>query len=102
LMIRQPDFISKAVFDMVISFHQKNISESTKEVYFEEIVEGNVVQILHIGSYDDEPRSFDVLKAYLCENHLSRRTLDHKEIYLSDARKTDPSKQKTILRYFIF
>ena len=102
LMIRQPDFITKAIFDMVLSFHQKTLNENTNEVYFEEINEGSVIQILHIGSYDEEFRSFDVLKTYLSENHLSRRTLVHKEIYLSDARKTDPNKQKTILRYYIF
>jgi hypothetical protein len=102
LMIRQPDFITKAIFDKVISFHHKNLSLNISEVYFDEIDEGNIVQILHIGSYDDEPRSFDVLKAYINEHHLSRRTLVHKEIYLSDARKTEPSKLKTILRYFIF
>jgi hypothetical protein len=56
------------------------------------------VQILHIGSYDDEGPTLDRLhNRYLPGNGLTFNG-DHHEIYLSDARRTEPAKLKTILR----
>lgn len=60
--------------------------------------EGMSVQILHIGSYDDEGPTLDRLhNTYLPEHGLIPNG-DHHEIYLSDARRTAPAKLKTILR----
>ena len=66
---------------------------------FEEIEDGLSVQILHIGSYDDEPRSFDKMKDFIENNNLAIKTLVHREIYLSDPRKVEEDKLKTVLRY---
>ncbi|RRR98279.1 GyrI-like domain-containing protein [Glycomyces terrestris] len=60
--------------------------------------EGTSVQILHIGSYDDEAPVLDRLhNAYMPEHGLAFNG-DHHEIYLSDPRRTDPSRLKTVLR----
>lgn len=55
--------------------------------------------MLHIGSYDDEPASFEMMNNFCCENGYKRSFKTHREIYLSDPRKTDISKLKTILRF---
>ena len=65
----------------------------------ETIEEGTCVQMLHLGSYDNEPDSFKLMEAYATENGLERHSKIHKEIYLSDARKTAPEKLKTVLRF---
>ncbi len=54
---------------------------------------------MHIGSYDDEPRNFKLMEEFCTENNLQRVQKTHKEIYISDARKTQPDKLKTVLRY---
>ena len=50
-------------------------------------------------AHDDEARSFEQMKKYIKENNLEITTLAHREIYISDPRKTDKSKLKTVLRY---
>ena len=60
------------------------------------------MQIMHVGSYDDEPASVAVMDEYLAQNgyanDLTAKRLHH-EIYLSDPRKTVPEKRKTVLRH---
>jgi len=56
-----------------------------------------VAHILHKGPYDDEPVSFDKLNDYLTTEGYVRSSKNHREIYLSDARRTAPEKLKTIL-----
>lgn len=57
------------------------------------------VQILHVGPYDNEPESFVKVDEF-CSAHSLQRVNDewHREIYLSDARKVEPAKLKTVLR----
>jgi len=55
--------------------------------------------MLHLGSYDDEPKSFSIMDDYCSQNNLRRMTKIHREIYLSDARKIQPDKLKTVLRF---
>lgn len=63
-----------------------------------EITEGKSVQILHIGSYDDEaPTLARLHEHFLPENKLDYNGVHH-EIYLSDPRRTEAAKLKTILR----
>jgi len=61
--------------------------------------DGLSVQILHVGPYDDEPQSFEKMKEFISNNNLEIVTLKHREIYLSDARKVEAEKLKTVLRY---
>lgn len=66
------------------------------------IEEGLCVQIMHVGSYDDEPASVAVMDEYLAQNGYSNDLTAerlHHEIYLSDPRKTAPEKRKTVLRH---
>ena len=102
LMIRQPDFVTEEVAAATIERVSKNKPNSyNAKIRFEEIEEGLCLQVLHVGSYDSEPESFQLMSDYCLEHHLERLTPDHKEIYLSDPRKSVPEKNKTVLRYGI-
>lgn len=71
------------------------------DVSFESITDGLSVQVMHIGSYDDEVHSFNKMKEFIDENRLEIKTLKHREIYISDPRRVEPSKLKTVLRYTV-
>lgn len=104
LMIRQPDFVTEDIFNIAIknNIEKKKFNvEDLSKVSFEELDEGKSVQILHMGSFDNEDISFNIIGEYLKENNLERISNDHKEIYLSDFRKTAEEKLKTTLRVWI-
>ncbi len=102
LMIRQPDFVDEAYALQVIEWLKKEKPHPLLgEVKFEEIVDGPSIQMLHLGPYDDEPASFKTMEAYAAEIGKTRKSKTHREIYLSDARKTEPSKLKTVLRFLV-
>lgn len=100
IMIRQPDFVTKEVVDMAFeSVRKKKPHKFLDEVKFSAIEEGLSVQMLHVGPYDNEPETFKVMIEFIKENNLEIVTLVHREIYLSDARRVEPAKLKTVLRY---
>ncbi|MEC0131238.1 MULTISPECIES: GyrI-like domain-containing protein [Paenibacillus] len=102
IMIRQPDFVTRETVERAFEIvNKKKPHPLLKEAYFDELEDGLSVQILHIGSYDSEPESFQQLKMFIDENNYVLKTLVHREIYLSDARKVEHDKLKTILRYRI-
>jgi hypothetical protein len=100
LMIRQPDFVTPEYAIQIIEKTKKKKPHNLlNEVKFEEIEEGDCIQMLHLGAYDDEPASFNLMEEFATEIGLSRKCKIHREIYLSDARKTAPEKLKTVLRF---
>lgn len=100
IMIRQPNFVTKEIVDRAIeTVRKKKPSPLLDEVLFDTIEDGLCVQMLHIGSYDSEPQSFNKMKEFIEENQLEISTLKHREIDLSDARKVETAKLKTVLRY---
>ncbi len=102
IMIRQPDFVTDDVFNKALeNVKKKNDSPLLDEVKFISIEDGSSVQMLHVGSYDDESKTFDIMKHFIKDNNLELKTLVHKEIYLSDFRKVEQDKLKTVLRYFV-
>ncbi|MFF2910164.1 GyrI-like domain-containing protein [Paenibacillus sp. NPDC057934] len=102
IMIRQPEFVDEDLYNMVIEMvKKKSPHERLDEVQFTSINDGLVVQLLHNGSYDLEPASFDLMGEYCKEHGFERISQWHREIYLSDARKTDEDKLKTVLRYSV-
>ena len=64
--------------------------------------EGLCVQIMHIGSFDNEPATVALMDTYLEQNgyvnDINKDRLHH-EIYMSDARKVAPEKWKTVIRH---
>jgi len=102
LMIRQPEFVTPEFAAEVINrVSKKKPHPLLGKVKFETITEGDCVQMLHPGSYDEEPASFACMEAYAEANGWKRVSKIHREIYLSDARKTAPEKLRTILRFKI-
>jgi len=99
LLIRMPKFVSS---EMMLSA-QRDVAKKKKndlilEITHETLTEGKCVQIMHIGSYATEPETINQLMGFIASNGLSISGLHH-EIYLSDPRKTEPSKMKTLIRY---
>lgn len=102
IMIRQPDFVTEQVAVKALeTARKKNPHPLLDEVRFDAIEDGLSVQMLHVGPYDTEPETFAIMKEFIEENQLKIRTLRHREIYLSDARKVEPEKLKTVLRYMV-
>ena len=100
LMIRQPDFVDEAYAKFIVEEVKKNKPHVLlNDIKFEEIEEGKVVQMLHVGSYDSEVESFKMMEEFVKEKRFERAEKIHKEIYLSDARKVEAEKLKTILRF---
>ncbi len=100
LMIRQPDFVSLDFFHQMIELTKaKKPHPLLDKVKFQTIKEGTCIQMLHIGSYDDEPHSFRQMEALASDLHLKRISKTHREIYLSDFRKVAADKLKTVLRF---
>lgn len=99
LMIKQPSFVTKDLFNKAKELAIKTKkNELLNNVYYKEDAEGLCLQMLHIGSYDNEPSSFKIMEDCLKEKGYKRKEHNHKEIYLSDARKTEKEKLMTILR----
>lgn len=100
IMIRQPEFVTDEVVERAVAtVRQKKPSELLDKIRFTQMADGLVVQVLHVGPFDDEPASFAKMDAYAQEHNLVRVDKTHREIYLSDPRKVDSSKLKTVLRY---
>ena len=101
-VIRLPDFITKKDFDWAVKTASEKKKIDCSKAEFLTIEEGLCVQIMHIGSFDDEPATVALMDKYLEENGYEKdfgNTRLHHEIYLSDPRKTTPDKQKTVIRH---
>jgi hypothetical protein len=100
IMIRQPDFVTDELAEEVVKgVKAKKPHPLLDEVKFTSLEEGLCVQMLHIGPYDDEPKTFSQMEEYCTQQGLKRTSKIHREIYLSDPRKTEPNKLKTLLRF---
>jgi Uncharacterized conserved protein len=100
LMIRQPDFLTDALFDRFLSETKlKKPNPFLDQAKCLTINEGLCCQMLHVGSYDDEQASFEIMTHYCEESGYQRAVKTHREIYLSDPRRVEVSKRKTVLRF---
>lgn len=98
MMIMAPAFIDLALFEAAVDKSRKKLGTPPDSLRLERLEEGTALQILHVGSYDDE----GPILARLHDKEMPARHLTfagpHHEIYLSDPRKTEPAKLRTILR----
>lgn len=102
IMVRQPDFVTSEIASTVFEIvRKKKPHPLLEQAYFDTMEDELSLQILHVGDYDNEYISFKVLEDYMRNNNLERKSEIHREIYLSDARKVDRNKLKTILRYSV-
>ena len=102
IKIRMPDFVEHDHFFRAVHNARQKKPDQTNfdDVKFELVREGLCAQILHIGSYEDEAANIDLLHQFIEEQNCQIAGF-HKEIYLSDPRRTAPEKLKTIIRYQI-
>lgn len=101
-IIRLPDFVTKEDFEWTIEEATKKKKQDFSRVEFLTYEEGLCVQCMHIGSYNDEPATVNAMHEYMKENGYKLDITDeryHHEIYLSDPRKCDINKLKTVIRH---
>ena len=102
-MIRQPEFVTQAVFEVAKSTLQKKKPQlDVSKAKLVTLTEGLCVQIMHKGSYDDEPASIGKMREFIEEKGYTEDFSDarlHHEIYLSDPRRCAPEKLKTVIRH---
>lgn len=102
LMIKQPDFITEEIYNQVLEIvKQKKPNNLYEGISFKEFEGEKAIQILHLGSFDDEPQSFEKMDKLVTELQLKRTSNVHLEIYLTNKNRTSEEKQKTILRYSV-
>ena len=101
-VIRLPDFIMQKDFEWAVETASKKKKLDCSLAEFLSIDEGLCVQIMHIGAFEDEPKTVALMDEYI-EQHGYVRDISvsrlHHEIYLSDARKVAPDKWKTVIRH---
>ena len=101
-MIRLPEFVTKEEFEWAVSEATKKKKQDFSKVEFFTYDEGLCVQCMHLGSYDDEPATIDAMHQFALEHGYvpdeGGERLHH-EIYLSDPRKVEASKLKTVIRH---
>lgn len=101
-VIRLPDFVTKKDFDWAIEEATNKKKQDFSKVEFLTYDEGVCVQCMHIGSYDNEPATVELMRRYMTENgyelDITSERLHH-EIYLSDPRRCDVNKLKTVIRH---
>ena len=102
LMIKQPTLIAEEIYYQALEIvKQKKPNDLYEEIAFKEFEEEKAIQILHLGSFDDEPQSFEKMDKLATELQLKRTSNVHLEIYLTNKNRTSEEKQKTILRYSV-
>ena len=99
MMIMTPGWITPQMFTETVELvHKSKNPQALGKVRMECYHEGLSVQIMHIGSYDDEgPVLMQLHQEFLPQN-VYQENGKHHEIYLSDPRKVAPQKLKTVLR----
>ena len=101
-LIRLPDFVTKADFDWAVQEATSKKKADFSKVEFLTYDEGVCVQCMHVGSYDDEPKTVEIMHEYMKENGYELDITNvryHHEIYLSDPRKCAVEKLKTVVRH---
>ena len=101
-VIRVPEFVGVADFDWAIEAATAKKKLDFSPVRLIEVDEGLCVQCLHVGPYDNEPATVAAMHEFAESNGYVTDFSDvrrHHEIYLSDPRKADPAKMKTVVRH---
>lgn len=95
MLITQPEWITQEIIDTAREKQRPPAADRLRLLTWEE---GACVQILHVGSYDDEAPVLARLHDQYMPSHALTFNGDHHEIYLSDPRRTPPQRWRTILR----
>lgn len=100
-LIRLPEFVTKDIFQWAVGEATEKKQADFSKVKFLTYEEGLCVQCMHIGPYDNEPKTVQMMdyfakeKGYVLDFTSGRY---HHEIYLSDVRRCKPENLKTVIR----
>lgn len=98
MMIMQPDFITREMVDKAVEeVRRKKKLAAIGEIRFASLSEGTCAQVMHIGPFSAEGPTIERLHKFIADAGCKPRGKHH-EIYLSDIRKADPEKWKTVIR----
>lgn len=101
-VIRLPDFVTKDDFNWAVQEAEKKKKQDFSKVEFLTYNEGLCVQCMHIGSYDNEPETIRLMNEYINLSGYKTDITDpryHHETYLSDPRKCNKDRLKTVIRH---
>ena len=102
LMIQQPNVIDQDIFAAALeNVRKKKPHPLYEDICLQRLPEERAIQVLHVGSYDSEPASFEKMDELAISLGLERCDQVHREIYLSNKNRTPEEKLKTILRYSV-
>ena len=101
-MIRLPEFVTKEEFDWAIREAEEKKKSDFSQVEFFTYEEGLCIQCMHIGSYDGEPATIEIMDTFARDQGVEP-DMDggrfHHEIYLSDVRRCKTENLKTVIRH---
>lgn len=100
-LIRLPEFVTKEAFDWAVWEATEKKQRDFSQVEFFPWEEGLCVQCMHLGPYDDEPATVAAMEEYARARGYEADFGEgrfHHEIYLSDVRRCQPEKLKTVIR----
>ncbi len=102
IMLAMPSFVTEDVLKKAkdTSFKKKK-NEYIKDIEMISYKERTNCIHLHLGSYNDEPNTFKEMMDFIKKEGYQRLSSSHREIYISDPRKTEEEKLKTILCFDI-
>lgn len=98
MMVMAPDFIDAAMFEAAVAKSTKKLGKAPPSLRLAVHDEGRSLQTLHLGSYDDEAPVLARLHDEVMPAQGLTFNGHHHEIYLSDPRRTEPAKLRTLLR----
>ncbi len=98
MMIMHPEFINKEDINSAIeAVKKKKDLPAIDKLYFKKFHEGKSAQIMHIGPFSEEGPTIEKLHKFIEESGYEI-SVKHHEIYLSDIRRADPARWKTVIR----
>jgi hypothetical protein len=99
LMIMVPDWITAGMVEAAVArVRARSAPARLDDVRLEALAEGRCVQALHVGPYDAEAELLRRMHDEFIPQHRLVPTGRHHEVYLSDPRRADPARLRTILR----
>lgn len=100
-LIRLPEFVTKEEFQWAVKEAEEKKKQDFSKIEFLTYDERLCVQCMHIGPYDNEPKTLEKMNDYVREQGYKpdfSKGRFHHEIYISDVRKCKPEKLKTVIR----
>jgi hypothetical protein len=97
MMIMQPAFVPESLLHgAMAAAAKKKPLPGIERLRIETFAEGHCAQLLHVGPFSAEGPTIQRLHDWIeARGHLHRK---HHEIYLTDVRRADPARWKTIIR----